>query len=265
MIGHESFYSEEIMNSFSEVVENMIDLGIAKVNKTLQDRIILGFMGGAMVALAYLGYIVVLGTIGGPYAHLIGSMIFPIGLIIILMVGGELITGNMTVVAMAYWNNKVSGKQLLNNWVTVTLGNLIGGVFVALVLGVYIGGLSDHVEIVNSLAHGKASLDFGRTFASGIACNWIVGLAVWLFMAMKGGFDKLVGAWFPTMLFVLLAFQHSVANIFLFTASMYYGGVTLGESLLNFAASYSGNAVGGAIMVALLYSTVYNNGLKKQK
>ena len=250
------------MYSSNEVIEQMANLGVIKVNKDFKAKAILGFMGGALVAMGYLAYIIILGSVGAPYGHLIGAMIFPFGLIVILMMGGELITGNMTVVAMAYWQKKVSLKELLNNWLFITIANVVGAISIALVLGVYLKMLDPYVDVVNRLAIGKASYDAGRIFVSGIACNWVVGIAIWLFMAMKGGFDKLMGAWFPTMVFVVLAFQHSVANAFLFAASIFYGGVTLTQALSNFFFSYSGNVVGGAVIVALLYSHV---GGKKQK
>lgn len=73
-------------------------------------------------------------------------------------------------------------------------------------------------------------------------------------MAMKGGLDKLVGAWFPTMVFVLLSFQHSVANVFLFTLGVNNGDITIAPALYNFVFAYAGNVVGGVVMVALLYT-----------
>ena len=102
------------MYSSNEVIEQMANLGVIKLNKDFKAKAILGFMGGALVAMGYLAYIIILGSVGAPYGHLIGAMIFPFGLIVILMMGGELITGNMTVVAMAYWQKKVSLKELLN-------------------------------------------------------------------------------------------------------------------------------------------------------
>ena len=117
---------------------------------------------------------------------------------------------------------------------------------------------------VASLSVGKVSYDAGRIFVSGIACNWIVGIAIWLFMAMKDGLDKLVGAWFPTMVFVLLSFQHSVANVFLFTLGINNGDITIGQALYNFFFAYAGNIIGGAVMVALLYTAAADRFSKKK-
>lgn len=251
------------MFSLYEVLDKVCELGVAKVNKTLIAKALLGFVGGAMVAFGYLSYVYLAGNFPGALGHLLGSMVFPIGLIIILMVGGELITGNMTVVACAFFNKKVTFKQLVNNWIVITIGNAIGAIFVALVFGIYLGMMNPYGDVINKLAVGKVSYDAGRIFVSGLACNWFVGIAIWLFMAMKGGFDKLMGAWFPTMVFVLLSFQHSVANVFLFTTALYNGSITLGQALYNFFFAYAGNVVGGAIMVALLYTLVVGRRTEK--
>ena len=242
------------MHTLDEVIDNMCALGVAKVNKSLLAKSLLGFIGGAMVAIGYLSYVYLAGNFPGALGHLLGSMVFPIGLIIILMVGGELITGNMTVVGLAFFNKKVSLKQLLNNWFIITIGNAVGGIFIATVFGIYLGMMNPYSDVINSLVQGKVAYDAGRIFVSGFACNWIVGLAVWLFMAMKGGLDKLVGAWFPTMVFVLLSFQHSVANVFLFTLGVNNGDITIAPALYNFVFAYAGNVVGGVVMVALLYT-----------
>ena len=202
------------MHTLDEVIDNMCALGVAKVNKSLLAKSLLGFIGGAMVAIGYLSYVYLAGNFPGALGHLLGSMVFPIGLIIILMVGGELITGNMTVVGLAFFNKKVSLKQLLNNWFIITIGNAVGGIFIATVFGIYLGMMNPYSDVINSLAQGKVAYDAGRIFVSGFACNWLVGLAVWLFMAMKGGLDKLVGTWFPTMVFVLLSFRlHSTMDL----------------------------------------------------
>lgn len=252
------------MYSLNEVLDQMCDLGVAKVEKPLYAKLILGFVAGAMVSMGYLCYVYLAANFPGATGHLLGSMVFPFGLIIILMVGGELITGNMTVVSAAFINKKVSLKDMLGNWAVVTVGNAVGAIFVAMVFGVYLGMMTPYADTINSLAQGKVAYDAGRVFVSGLACNWVVGLAIWLYMVMKDGLDKLIGAWFPTMVFVLLSFQHSVANVFLFASGIYNGSVTLGQSLNNFFWAYLGNAAGGFFMVALLY-TVVSGRLSKKK
>ncbi|QIK68997.1 formate/nitrite transporter family protein [Erysipelothrix sp. HDW6C] len=242
------------MNSLNETVALVSELGEAKVKKSLTAKFILGFIGGAMVALGYTAYIIVASTIPGGLGVFLGASIFPVGLIIILLAGGELITGNMTVVATALFNKKVSAKELVANWVVISVANIIGALFVSLVLGVYLGTLNPHVELVNKLATGKVHYDALRTVVSGIACNWVVGLAVWLCMSFKDPVAKIIGIWFPIMVFVILGYQHSVANVFLLSASMAYGGVTFMQFITNFTFAFIGNIIGGAVFVGLFYT-----------
>lgn len=252
------------MNTMSEVVSFLAKQGRVKVDKTPIEKMILGFLGGAFVGVGYLSYILVAGSFPGMTGHLIGSFLFPIGLTLILMVGGELITGNMTVVSLAMLNKEVSVKEMIVNWIWITLGNAIGAMTIALVFGVYLEMLAPYSEFINTLAAGKVSPSLMQVFVSGIGCNWIVGLAIWLYNVMQDGFAKLVGAWIPTAIFVLLSFQHSVANVFVFSASYAYGGIDIPSALTNFAFSYLGNIVGGLVFVSLIY-TVVNNQAKKHQ
>lgn len=251
------------MNTMSEVISFLTKQGRIKVDKTPVEKLILGILGGAFVGVGYLAYIIVAASFPGTTGHLIGSFLFPIGLTLILMVGGELITGNMTVVSLAMLNKEVSVKEMVVNWMYITFGNALGAMFVALVFGVYVEILAPYSEFINVLAAGKIAPSLMQVFVSGVGCNWIVGLAIWLFNVMQDGFAKLVGAWIPTAVFVLLSFQHSVANVFVFTASIAYGGIDLKSAILNFIVSYAGNVVGGLVLVSLIY-TVVNNQQKNK-
>lgn len=252
------------MNTMSEVISVLGKQGRVKVNKTPIEKVILGIFGGAFVGVGYLCYILVAGSFPGMTGHLIGSFLFPIGLTLILMVGAELITGNMTVVSLAMLNKEVTIKEMLVNWLWITIGNAIGAMTIALVFGVYLEMLAPYSDFINKLAAGKITPTLMQVFVSGVGCNWIVGLAIWLYNVMQDGFAKLVGAWIPTAVFVLLSFQHSVANVFIFSASYAYGGMDIGSALTNFAVSYLGNAVGGLVFVSLLY-TIVNNQAKKHQ
>ncbi|EFY08637.1 formate/nitrite transporter family protein [Erysipelothrix rhusiopathiae] len=240
------------MYSLDETVERVSDLGVVKVHKTMKQRCILGFIAGAMISLGYLAYIKIVATVDGGLGNVLGASVFPIGLIVILLAGGELITGNMTVVGTSYANQKVTLKELTINWFIITVANLVGAVFVALILGR--GELSHYTETVNRLAMGKASYSPMATLISGIGCNWFVGLSVWLNVAIKDGAGKIMGIWFPVMVFVLLGFQHSVANMFLLTAGMQNGVIQFSEFASNIFFSYIGNIIGGAVLVGYLYT-----------
>lgn len=117
-----------------EILSISIENGQKKIQKPLVAKLILGFIGGAMISLGYLAYVRVSASIPADLASvqaLVGAAVFPIGLIVILMAGGELITGNMMAVSTAWFAKKVSFRELLVNWVTITLANMVGALFVA--------------------------------------------------------------------------------------------------------------------------------------
>lgn len=242
------------MYSLDETVCNVCDLGVKKIEKTLGSRLILSFLGGSYVAFGYMTYILVVAQLPGFWGTLVGAALFPIGLIMILFAGGELITGNMMVIATSCFNHKVNFKSMVKNWIVITVGNILGALFVAFVIGVFVGTLLPYKEVVMKLADSKVHYGAMQTLVSGIACNWFVGIAVWLSQSLKEGISKIVGVWFPVMVFVILGFQHSVANIFLVSLGVYFGSVEFSILLTNFAFSYIGNIIGGSIFVGLLYS-----------
>lgn len=129
------------MKEASEILEQSIEYGVKKIEKPFLAKMILGFIGGAMISLGYLAYIRVSASIPADLASvqaLVGASVFPIGLIVILLAGGELITGNMMAVACAWFDRKVSFKELAVNWLTITIANMIGAIFVAYFLDMWL-------------------------------------------------------------------------------------------------------------------------------
>lgn len=252
-ISKESFL-EENMYSMEETVQKVTELGRKKVDKPFMAKIILGFLAGALVAFAYLTYIIVTARIPGLVGVLIGASIFPVGIIVILVAGGELITSNMTIVSTALFNKEVSIKELLGNWAVVTLGNFLGSLFVVLVGVQILGMLNPYVDQLHTIAEGKMHYTAFQIFVSGVMCNWFVGFASWMSVGVKDMSAKIFCIWFPVMLFALLGFQHSVANIFLLLASNVMGGVSIGGFIFNFTFAYLGNIIGGGVLVGLAYT-----------
>jgi formate/nitrite transporter len=109
-----------------------------------------------------------------------------------------------------------------------------------------------------AIANAKVSADFAHVFISGIGCNWLVCLGVWLAYASKDVVGKIVGIWFPVMSFVAIGFQHVVANMFLIPAAIFAGALSWSQYADNFVAVFLGNAVGGAVFVGLAYYVSYN-------
>ncbi|EGJ26417.1 formate/nitrite transporter family protein [Streptococcus porcinus] len=246
------------MKSPEEIIQTTIAIGQHKVEKPFLAKAILGFIGGAMISLGYLLYVRIAASgleTFGAFSSILGACAFPIGLIIILMAGGELITGNMMAVSASFFAQKIPFKKLLHNWLIITLFNLIGAIFVAYVFGHFLGLTSSGVfkEEVIHVAQAKIMASPLQAFVSGIGCNWFVGLALWLNYGASDASGKLLGIWFPVMTFVALGFQHSVANAFIIPAAIFENGATWLAFLQNFTLVYAGNIVGGAVFVSLFY------------
>lgn len=247
-----------------EIMSISIDYGAKKIKKPMLTKLILGFIGGAMISLGYLAYIRVVASVAhelGSLASLIGASVFPIGLIVILLGGGELITGNMMAVSIAFLDKKVSFVELLKNWLVITFANLVGAFFVAFVFG-HLGGLTSsgvYLEELVTIAHTKMDATVLQRFISGIGCNWFVGLSLWLCYGAKDAAGKILGIWFPVMIFVAIGFQHSVANAFVLPAAIFEGQATWLDFIANFIPVYGGNIIGGAIFVAGFYYWSYKH------
>jgi formate/nitrite transporter len=244
-----------------EIAENAIQKGIEKVSLPKGSLLILGFLGGAFIALGYLGYIRVTGTVPhewGGFATLLGAAVFPVGLVLILLGGGELLTGNMMAVSIAYFAKKIRLSQLLSNWLFITLSNFVGAMFVAYFFGHFVGLTEGaYLEKTVNTALAKVNDPFWVAFVSGIGCNWLVAMAVWLCYGAKDISGKILAIWFPIMTFVLIGFQHVVANMFIIPAAIFAGELSWSVFLPNIIPVFFGNAVGGAIFVSLLYFRAY--------
>jgi len=246
------------------ILQSCIDTGESKIKKTLEAKLILGFVGGAMISLGYLAYIKIAATIPeslGGLGSFLGACVFPVGLIVILLAGGELVTGNMMVVSAALLDKKISLGDWIKNILTITLANAVGALFVAYVFGHIVGLTAGEVygHETALLAEGKLNASYLQCFFSGMGCNWLVGLSVWLCYGAKGSSGKILAIWFPIMTFVLIGFQHSVANIFLLAAAIFEGYITWFDFIQNLIPVYLGNIAGGMVFVALFYYRSYRN------
>lgn len=259
------------MNDYNpaEIAKITIQKGTEKANLSKRSIPFLGFLGGAFIALGYLAYIRVTGTMPhewGSLITLIGASVFPIGLICILLGGGELLTGNMMAVSIAYYAKKVSLSQLITNWVLIAFYNLLGALFIAYFLGHFVG-LTEGAFLEKTIATAQAKVDdsFWVALVSGIGCNWLVSIAVWLNYGAKSFSGKVLAIWFPTMTFVLIGFQHVVANMFIIPAAIFAGALTWADFLFNVIPVFLGNAIGGSVFVSLVYFMAYKKNIDKRK
>lgn len=246
------------MFSSDEVITQAIDKGQAKVKLAIGAKLILGFFGGALIALGFLADVRVVAAVPkawASFAPVLGAGVFPLGLIVILLMGGELVTGNMMVVSLSAYDHKVSWRDFLVNLLEITIMNFIGAACVAFFLG-HVTGLT-HAQPVQAtviaMAQSKITMPFWASLVSGVGCNWLVGISVWLAMAAKDGAGKMLGIWLPIMAFVAIGFQHSIANCFLIPAAIFEGGATWGQFVTNIIPVYLGNIIGGAGVVGGLY------------
>jgi len=255
------------MSSYSpkEIAAFAIQSGVAKSQYSVATLIILGFMAGAFIAVGFLLDIHVINSLPadwGSFSGLLGAAVFPVGIILTILAGGELLTGNMMTLPIAWFARQISGLSLLRNWFWVTLANFVGSLAVAWFFGHILGMTEgDYLKKTVAIATAKVNADFTHAFISGIGCNWLVCLATWLAFASKDVVGKIFGMWFPVMAFVAIGFQHVVANMFIVPAAIFAGQLSWAAYLPNFTAVFLGNTVGGAVFVGLAYFMAYRSQL----
>ncbi|WEV60393.1 formate/nitrite transporter family protein [Streptococcaceae bacterium ESL0729] len=247
------------MKSPEEILGYMADLSVKKVEKPLLSKFILAFMGGMMIALGYMSYIRIESLVEGGAGTLLASLFFPVGLIIILLGGLELTTSNIMVVAYGFIIKKVGLRELFANWLIITLGNIIGAIFVAGVFGIGAGVMmADRVyDIALHVADSKLTATPTAAFLSGIGCSVLVGMAALVSFGIKEASGKILAIWFIISTFVIIGFQHSIANSFIIPFAIMNHEASWLDFIGNFVPVYLGNVVGGAIFVAFFYSLGY--------
>lgn len=267
--------------SSAEVAANYLGTGKAKASMPFSRMILLGIMAGAFIALAGIGSTTAAASVSIPsIAKLISACIFPAGLAMCVLTGAELFTGNC-LMAIPLAKREITAGGMLRNWIVVWLANLLGSILVAAMvvyghtLSLFDGGLA--VSVISTAA-AKCSLTFPEAFLRGIGCNFLVCIAVWIANAAKDATGKVVGLFFPIMLFVVCGFEHCVANMYYISAGLFAktvpayaeaaqaAGVNLdavnagGFFGGNLLPATLGNIVGGAICVGLVYYFSYLHG-----
>lgn len=245
-----------------QIALRTVQAGVKKMSLPLSAQLPLGFAAGAFISLGFLLAIRV--SAGLPpewegFRSLLGAAVFPLGLILCLVAGGELLTGNMMAVPFACMAGKAPLRRVAANWLVITLSNFAGAIFVAYTFG-HLAGMTEHGPYLAqtvALTHAKLEEPFLTAMISGIGCNWLVSLAVWIAYGSDDGAGLVLGVWFPTMAFVALGFQHVVANMFLIPAAIFAGQATWGEYAANFVPVFLGNAIGGCLFVGGIYYLAY--------
>jgi formate/nitrite transporter len=243
----------------AEVADRIEEAGVAKASLPLAPLVTLSVLAGAFIALGAAGFTAVMaGTDAGlGPARLLGGVVFSLGLILVIVAGAELFTGNALIV-MAWVDGRISLMALLRNWLAALVGNAAGAVIIALLMwqsGLLSGAQG---EMARAIATSKAAMSFGEALARGILCNVLVCLAVWLSFACRSVADKILAIIWPISAFVLLGYEHSVANFYFFPAGIAAGAdIGMGAVIANLAPVIIGNLIGGAGGVAISYWLAY--------
>jgi formate/nitrite transporter len=192
-----------------------------------KDKIILsGFLAGAYIAIAAQLMNMVthdmVSIFGAGFTSFIGGSVFGIALVLVLVAGSDLFTGN-TLLSMGWLNGNLTTKQVLNNWTWVYIGNFIGAMFLLWLMyssNLWLGHGGEVGANAVALAYKKTHLSFWEAFVRGVGCNWLVCLAVVIVASAKDVGSKIIGAWFPVMAFIASGFEHCVANMFIIPAGI---------------------------------------------
>lgn len=254
----------------AQIAMRVREVGVAKAAMPVPTMFAMAVLAGAFIALGALFFTVTvtagatgqLATFG--LTRVAGGITFSLGLILVVVGGAELFTGN-NLIAMAWASGRVTTGQVIRNWGWVYLGNLVGAVGTAFL--VWLAGvqtMSDGAvgETMVRIARAKISLDPVSAVARGILCNVLVCLAVWLCMGARSVADKILAILFPISAFVACGFEHSVANMYFLPIGIVLaaGGsapLSILDAVSNLALVTIGNIFGGTILVALVYWFIY--------
>ena len=269
------------LNAYSpaEIKEAVEKVGVKKTNLPFLASLMLAVIAGGSIGLGALYYTIIVSDPGLSFAaaRVMGGLVFSLGLVIVLVGGAELFTGNNLIV-MAWASGNVTTRQMLRNWVVVYFGNLIGAV--GLVVLVF---LSHHLDMnggrvglsILNTAAAKIQPDAVTLFFKGVLCNLLVCLAVWLAYAGRSVTDKVVALVFPVSAFIAAGFEHCVANMYFLPLAWLMtqtgdvppdfdaSAITMTGIIHNLVPVTLGNIVGGAGLVGAMYWTIYRTAFGK--
>lgn len=272
---------EKAFSTPEEITDNYTGIGQKKASKPMLKQLLLGILSGAFVALAAQGSNVAIHSIDSfSLSRILSGALFSTGLILVVVAGGELFTGN-TLMVIACIKKKITIISLIRSWFLVYIGNFLGALVIVLLINAsgqltisdnMLGGFTVYI------ATNKVHLTFTSAFIFGILCNWLVCLAVWMASGAQDITGKILAIFFPIWLFVTSGFEHSIANMYYIPAGIIaksnpiwveqavVRGVTYEQiSNLTWSSFFInnllpvtlGNLVGGAFFVGLTYLVAY--------
>jgi formate/nitrite transporter len=255
-----------------EIAERVENVGVTKAALPLLSQAALGVLAGGFIGLGAMFFTLVASDAALPFAagRVLGGVVFSLGLILVVVAGAELFTGNNLMV-MGLVSGRISAGRVARNLAVVYLANFLGAAGLAALVawsghGKMNGGAVGQTAV--TLAAAKCALPFAEAFFRGVLCNLLVCLAVWLAMAGRNVSDKVLAIVFPIAAFVACGFEHSVANMYFIPLGIWLSEArasvpappTWAGLLHNLAPVTLGNLVGGAGMVGLVYWVIYRRG-----
>lgn len=264
-----------------KMAEQAENSGIEKAKRSFSKTFVLAILAGAIISFGAIFATTVTAelTLSSSFTKLLGGIAFSLGLILVIVGGAELFTGNNLIV-MAWANKRIKTSQVLRNWIIVFLGNFVGAMSMAILMFYslqYSSGSGAIGAKALSIAETKCSLGFTQAIILGILCNTLVCLAVWLCYSAKTISGKILAILFPITAFVAAGFEHSIANMYFIPKGLLiktfanqdfwtsissspemYNNLTWSNFFFNNLIPVTiGNIIGGAILVGFVYWFVY--------
>jgi formate/nitrite transporter len=252
-----------------EMAQVAVETGAKKTHRTWDRVLVSAFLAGAYISFGALVAITVSSGLDpetwGTLPTLFMGAAFTLGLVLVLIAGSDLATGNMMLVPLSAMRGKISVGDVVKNLTLVLVGNLIGALLVAYFLAVQTGVIGHSgasgspgltYERLAAIAGAKATGEtHWQVFLRGIGCNWLVCLAVWMSLAAKSVSGKILAIFFPIMAFVAMGFDHVIANMFFLPAAIWASvpDIGWGDALMNWLMAGLGNLVGAVVFVATSY------------
>ncbi|HEU4658407.1 MAG TPA: formate/nitrite transporter family protein [Capillimicrobium sp.] len=245
-----------------------VEKGAEKARLSWDKALVAGFLAGAYIAFGGLLAITVSSGLNpdvwGTLPTFFTGAVFALGLVLVVIAGSELLTGNMAFVPLAAMKGRASLGELLHNFWWVLLGNLLGAIFVAYFLADQTGVITAELPLQRltdiAMAKGVEETEW-QIFLRAVGCNWLVCLAVWMAFAAEDIAGKVLAIFFPIMAFVAMGFDHVVANMFFLPAAIFAGvDLTWWDAIHNWIFAFLGNLVGASVFVAGAYWYLYARG-----
>lgn len=254
---------EKRMLTPKEIAHAVSDSGSAKAKLSISQMLVLGIFAGVFIGFGAQGAIIIgqsLTKLDPGMQKFVFAGVFPIGLMLVIICGAELFTGN-NLMTLGCFNCKFKWSDLLRNWFYVYTANFIGSVILAFFVansGLMAAG-TPAADLAVGIAAKKVEIALGAAIIRGILCNILVVLAIWMATGARDVIGKIFAVWFPIMLFVLSGYEHSVANMYYLPLGKFLGAPITWEQIWmnNLLPVTLGNIIGGALIVPLFYYVAY--------